>query len=99
MRTTRISLVALAAALIVAAPTFMAAPAYAKGEGGDARYHTYLTNRAKTEAMHQAAAAKQKADADILSSFFDSDDYVGHTGASHYLYAVPLSKEYLYRHG
>lgn len=90
MRTTRVSLTALAAALIVAAPALMAAPAYARGEGGEMQYQAYLANRAKTEAMYKAAIAKQTA----ATTATDSDDTVWTLGTSHSVHAAPAIRHH-----
>lgn len=96
MRTTRLSLVTMAAALVVAAPAFMAAPALAQGSAAEFRYEAYLAKQAKIQATKKEAAGEQKAV--VGTSEVSASDATGApTGGRHYLFAVPLDQEQNYR--
>ena len=99
MRSTRLSLVHFAAALAVAVPAFLAAPAVAQGNGsaGGFRYEAYLAKQAKIEAMHKMTAkSEQKAAVGTSEVSTDGKSSAGN-GGRHYLHAVPLAQEQHYR--
>lgn len=96
MRTTRLSLISFAAALIVAAPAVMTAPALAQGSAGEFRYEAYLAKQAKIQAAKTEATAEQKAT--VGTSEVSTFAATGTTnGGRHFVIDVPLDQEQNYR--
>ena len=97
MRSTRLSLIPFAAALIVAAPAILSAPAFAQGSAGEWRYEAYLAQQTKIKAMQKAAGMSEQKVTVGTSEVGTFDESAPTNGGRRYLHAVPLDQEQHYR--